>query len=204
MTEVRLEGGASLSPDEAPTRSSWLNAGWKIAATAVTVVALTLSTAAGTYAFLTAQASTQSQDIRSGTLGVDIIAPASGSLGAWSYITPAASQARAFTVQTNAEATTGMPAALDMQISAAASPIVGNARARITEVANVADCQPGLSGTYSALSGYTYSTPPSVTVSPGVPRIYCLEIGLDPSTPVTLAGSALPFTLTVTARQKET
>ena len=159
-------------------------------------VAIGLSGAGGTYAFLTSTANTSAATLTAGTLTLQLNGAASASLGAFA-VSPNAPVARVFSVTNTGDA----PAALDAAIAATSAPtITSYTRARITPVATAAACTIGLGGAQAALNGYA-ATLPGGSLAAGSTRWYCLEVSLDASTPATVSGQGLGFTLTVNGTQ---
>ena len=155
-----------------------------------------LAAAGGTYAFLNAGANMPGAKISAGTLDLQINGKAADALGAWN-LTPAAPQAKSFTITNVGDVDVTLSAAATIDVTSA---IAANVQARITPVANAAACTVGLTGTRQDLAAYSQSALDAMVKS--TTQTYCLELSLKAGTPVSQSGQGLSFTMTMTGTQK--
>lgn len=158
--------------------------------------ALGIAGAAGTTALLNARAPLEGATITAGTMDLNINGAAVATLGTW-QVTPAAPQARSFTV-TNVST---VPVDLGASIATTSSTaITADTTARLTRLSGAATCTTGLAGTSGPLPGYAATG--LGTLAAGQSATLCLEVGLRADTPVERSGQAAAFTLTVTSTQR--
>lgn len=157
---------------------------------------LGLAAAGGTFAALAATQTVPGATVTAGSLDLTVNGASAATLGAYS-VTPATAQAFPLTI-----ANTGTsPVELTTTIAVtSAAEVADNMLARITPVASTAACVPGLTGTQSPLRDFTAAG--FVSLAAGQSQLVCLEIALDPATPVALSGQSASFTATVTGIQK--
>ncbi|NUL49315.1 hypothetical protein F7P69_29570 [Cellulosimicrobium funkei] len=135
--------------------------------------------------------------ITASTFDLQVNGAASAGLGTWD-VNPATPVARAFTVTSVGS----VPSTVTAQVTASTSQaITTNTQVRITPVTNAAACTVGLSGPLAALDGYT--APSLGTLAAGQTRTFCLEVRLNPDTPVTQSGQGVGMTVDMTATQEE-
>ncbi|WP_413317399.1 hypothetical protein AA0Z99_11255 [Agrococcus sp. 1P02AA] len=194
------------APQHAPRRAahtrSRVRRGSRFRSAAVTGLILTGATvlgiagAGGTYALLSARAETAGATVTAGTLDLRVDGQAAAALGTLP-VTPATPVARAFTVTSIGD----VPSRLSASVSATtAQEITANAQVRITPVTSAAACAPGLSGPLAALNGY--AAPSLGRIEAGAQRTFCLEVRLNPGTPVAQSGQGIGFTMNITATQE--
>lgn len=157
---------------------------------------LGLGAAGGTYALLSASASTSNVTITAGSFGLRI-----GGESPSATVTLADPTARAFTVTSVGER---IDSNLSVQVAATNSAaIIANTEMRITAVESAAACVPGRSGIaqpFAALAGY--SVPSLGELGAEQTRTFCLEVRLKPQTPVSQSGQSVDFTITVSGTQR--
>lgn len=157
---------------------------------------LGLGAAGGTLALLSAERTIPGATITAGSLGLSVNGGSTATIGGYS-ISPGSPHARTFTV-TN---TGTVPVEIGATISVTSTdPIQDNMRARVTAVADSAECTPDLRGTRGDLNGYTVSE--VAEIPSGQTATVCLELALDDATPLSQAGQSAAFTLTVNGTQK--
>lgn len=153
--------------------------------------------AGGTYALLSSTAETPEVTLTAGTLDLQVNGATTAALGTWN-VTPATPVARSFTVSSTGD----IPATLSAGVRATTSQaITANTQVRITPVTTAAACTVGLSGPLAALDGY--SAPSLGSLTPGQTRTFCLELRLNPNTPVAQSGQGVGMTVDITATQME-
>lgn len=162
----------------------------------IAAVAIGLSGAGATHAFLAAGTNAPGARLAAGTLTLRINDSSSATLGAFA-VSPSTPVAKAFSVANTGDA----PAALDAAIAATSTPqLTAHALARITPVANSAACAAGLGGAQAPLNGYSAALGGG-PLAAGATRWYCLEVALAANTPATVSGQGLSFEITVAGTQ---
>lgn len=186
-----------ITPQPRPTTpgvSRWRTVSFSIIASAVGV-ALGVSGAGATFAFLNVSTPVAEATVKAGTFGIRIGDGTSTALPA-KKLSPAVPATWAFTVTNIGDA----PADLAAQITAPGGPAyAASARGSLTEVADATACTSALAGT-TPLNGYT--EPALGALAPNESRIYCLVAGLPNPAPAVGSGAPLAFTLTIDAVQK--
>lgn len=158
-------------------------------------VALGVSGAGVTFAFLSDSAPVAQATVQAATFGIRIGDGTTAALPE-KKLTPAAPATWAFTVTNTGQA----PVDLTGRIAAPGGPAYAeSARGALTEVADAAACTSALAGT-SALNGYT--KPALGSLTPGQTKSFCLVVSLPNPSPAAGSGSAHSLTLTIDAVQK--
>ncbi len=158
-------------------------------------VAVGVGGAGGTYALLSVTTQTPGATLTAGTLGLQLNGASSAALGAFA-VSPNTPVAKALSVKNTGD----VPATLRAEIAATSTAITSYARARITPVASAAACEAGLSGSQKTLNGYDEPLSGG-SLAAGATRWYCFEVALATSTPATVSGQGLTFTVTVRGTQ---
>ncbi|GEM_PF-4854199 len=187
---------SSRRPTESSTRTSpTLRTVLVSLLASAAAVALGVSGAGVTFAFLNASAPVAQGSVQAGTFGIRIGDGASAPLPA-QKLSPASPPTWAFSVTNTGAA----PADLAARIAAPGGPAYAtSARGSLAQVANEAACTTALAGT-SALNGY--AKPALGSLAPGETKMFCLVVSLPNPLPANGSGSAHSFTLTIDAVQK--
>ena len=158
-------------------------------------MALGVSGAGVTFAFLNASAPVAQGTVQSAGFGIRIGDGASAALPT-KNLSPASPATWAFPVTNTGAA----PADLAARIAAPGGPAYAtSARGSLTEVASEAACTTALAGT-AALNGY--AKPALGSLAAGETKTFCLVVSLPNPLPANGSGSAHSFTLTIDAVQK--